>query len=168
MNWLTNLLMIFQVITALGVIVLVLLQHGKGADMGAAFGGGASGSLFGATGSANFLSRTTAVLAALFFVTTLALALIGHRSIQAPASVMERAPTAPAETTVPKAPSDIPPAGPGAAPPASGTVPSAPATVPPATGAANPAAPAAAAAPDSGQAAGQAAPKSGAASDIPK
>lgn len=161
MNWLTNLLMIFQVITALGVIVLVLLQHGKGADMGAAFGGGASGSLFGATGSANFLSRTTAVLAALFFVVTLALALIGHRSIQAPASVMERAPTVPAETTVPRAPSDIPPAGPGAAAPASGSV-------PPATGTAAPAAPAAAPAPDSGQAAGQAAPKSGATSDIPK
>jgi len=161
MNWLTNLLMIFQVITALGVIVLVLLQHGKGADMGAAFGGGASGSLFGATGSANFLSRTTAVLAALFFVVTLALALIGHRSIQAPASVMERAPTVPAETTVPKVPSDIPPAGPGAAAPASGSV-------PPATGTAAPAAPATAPAPDSGQAAGQAAPKSGATSDIPK
>ena len=158
MNWLTNLLMIFQVITALGVIVLVLLQHGKGADMGAAFGGGASGSLFGATGSANFLSRTTAVLAALFFVITLALALIGHRSIQAPASVMERAPTAPADTAVPKAPSDIPPAGAGAAAPASGAV-------PPATGSA---APAAVPAPDAGQAAGQAAPKSGAASDIPK
>lgn len=161
MNWLTSLLMTVQVIAAFGVIVLVLLQHGKGADMGAAFGGGASGSLFGATGSANFLSRTTAVLAALFFVTTLALALIGHRSIQAPASVMERAPAAPAETTVPKAPSDIPPAGPGTAAPASGTVPSTPATVPPATGSAAPA-------PDSGQAAGQAAPKSGASSDIPK
>ena len=154
MNWLTNLLMIFQVITALGVIVLVLLQHGKGADMGAAFGGGASGSLFGATGSANFLSRTTAVLAALFFVITLALALIGHRSIQAPASVMERAPTAPAETIVPKGPSDIPPAGPGVPAPASGAI-------PPATGVAAPA-------PDAGQAAGQAAPKSGVASDIPK
>jgi preprotein translocase subunit SecG len=164
MNWLTNLLMIFQVITALGVIVLVLLQHGKGADMGAAFGGGASGSLFGATGSANFLSRTTAVLAALFFVTTLALALIGHRSIQAPASVMERAPTAPVDTTVPKAPSDIPPAGPGAAAPASGAAPAATGTVAPATGTAAPATPT----PDAGQAAGQAAPKSGAASDIPK
>ncbi|MFO1300437.1 MAG: preprotein translocase subunit SecG [Burkholderiaceae bacterium] len=165
MNWLTNLLMIFQVITALGVIVLVLLQHGKGADMGAAFGGGASGSLFGATGSANFLSRTTAVLAALFFVITLALALIGHRSIQAPASVMERAPTAPADAAAPKAPSDIPPAGPGAAAPASGTVPPATGTVPSATGTA---APAAGPAPDAGQATGQAAPKSGAASDIPK
>ena len=57
----------------MGVIVLVLLQHGKGADMGAAFGSGSSGSLFGASGSANFLSRTTGVLAAVFFMTSLGL-----------------------------------------------------------------------------------------------
>jgi preprotein translocase subunit SecG len=57
----------------MGIIGLVLLQHGKGADMGTGFGAGASGSLFGATGSANFLSRSTAVLAAVFFVSTLAL-----------------------------------------------------------------------------------------------
>jgi len=153
MNWLNNLLMIVQVITAFGVIVLVLLQHGKGADMGAAFGGGASGSLFGATGSANFLSRTTGVLAAVFFITTLALAMIGHRSIEAPASVMEGAPAAPADTGAPKAPSDIPSAGAGAPAGATGA-------------AASSAGPAAA--PDAGQAPGQAAPKSGAASDIPK
>jgi preprotein translocase subunit SecG len=60
-------------LSALGIIGLVLLQHGKGADMGTGFGAGASGSLFGATGSANFLSRSTAVLAAVFFVSTLAL-----------------------------------------------------------------------------------------------
>ena len=60
-------------LAALAIIGLVLLQHGKGADMGAAFGGGASGSLFGSTGSANFLSRTTALLATIFFVTSLAL-----------------------------------------------------------------------------------------------
>ncbi|MCL4184867.1 MAG: preprotein translocase subunit SecG [Burkholderiaceae bacterium] len=107
MSWLTNLLMIVQVIAALAVIVLVLLQHGKGADMGAAFGGGASGSLFGATGSANFLSRTTGVLAALFFIVTLGLAMIGQRPSEAPASVMETAPAAPA----PARPSDVPPAG---------------------------------------------------------
>lgn len=59
--------------SAAGVIVLVLLQHGKGADMGAAFGSGSSGSLFGASGSANFLSRTTGVLAAVFFMTSLGL-----------------------------------------------------------------------------------------------
>lgn len=143
MSWLTNLLMIAQVITALGVIILVLLQHGKGADMGAAFGGGASGSLFGATGSANFLSRTTAVLAALFFVTTLALALLANRPQQAPASVME---TAPAGTTAPKPPSDIPPATSGSAAPAGGSA---------ASGAAVPDA-------------GQAAPKNGVPRDIPK
>ncbi|PCH55421.1 MAG: preprotein translocase subunit SecG, partial [Burkholderiaceae bacterium] len=73
-----TLLVIVQVLSALGVIGLVLLQHGKGADVGAAFGSGASGSLFGATGSANFLSRTTAVLAALFFCCTLGLTLLGN------------------------------------------------------------------------------------------
>ena len=66
-------IIVLHVLAALAVIGLVLLQHGKGADMGAAFGGGASGSLFGATGSANFLSRTTALLAAVFFVTSLGL-----------------------------------------------------------------------------------------------
>lgn len=64
---------ILHVVSAVGVIVLVLLQHGKGADMGAAFGSGSSGSLFGASGSANFLSRTTGVLAAVFFITSLGL-----------------------------------------------------------------------------------------------
>jgi len=66
MSWLNNMLMIVQVLSALGVIVLVLMQHGKGADMGAAFGSGSSGSLFGASGSANFLSRTTGALATVF------------------------------------------------------------------------------------------------------
>ena len=65
-------------LAALGMIGLILVQHGKGADMGAAFGSGSSGSLFGASGSANFLSRTTAVLAAVFFVCTLALAYFGN------------------------------------------------------------------------------------------
>jgi len=65
--------LVVHVLAALAIIGLVLLQHGKGADMGAAFGGGASGSLFGATGSANFLSRITAVLATIFFVTSLTL-----------------------------------------------------------------------------------------------
>ena len=72
---------IIHVVTAIAVIVLVLLQHGKGADMGAAFGSGASGSLFGASGSANFLSRTTGVLAAVFFVTSLGLTYFsGHKT----------------------------------------------------------------------------------------
>src|SRR5687767_2655758 len=73
MNVLLTLLLAAQMLTALGMIGLILLQHGKGADMGAAFGSGASGSLFGATGSANFLSRATAVLAAVFFLTSLGL-----------------------------------------------------------------------------------------------
>ena len=67
-----------QMLSALAMIGLILIQHGKGADMGAAFGSGGSGSLFGASGSANFLSRTTAVLAAVFFVCTLALAYFGN------------------------------------------------------------------------------------------
>ena len=75
----TNVLIVAHVITALAIIGLVLLQHGKGADMGSGFGGGASSSLFGATGSANFLSRTTAVLATLFFVLSLALAYVATK-----------------------------------------------------------------------------------------
>src|SRR3954466_11035944 len=69
-----NVAIVVHVLIAMAIIGLVLLQHGKGADMGSGFGGRASGSLFGATGSANFLSRTTAVLAALFFILSLALA----------------------------------------------------------------------------------------------
>src|SRR5437870_12740916 len=72
--------LILHVLAAVGIIGLVLLQHGKGADVGAAFGSGSSGSLFGASGSANFLSRTTAVLAAIFFLTTFLLAyFVTHR-----------------------------------------------------------------------------------------
>ena len=70
----TNVLIVLHVLVALAIIGLVLMQHGKGADMGSGFGGGASGSLFGASGSANFLSRSTAVLAAIFFLLSLALA----------------------------------------------------------------------------------------------
>jgi preprotein translocase subunit SecG len=68
-----TLILVIHVLAALSIIGLVLLQHGKGADVGAAFGSGASGSLFGATGSANFLSRATAVLAAVFFLTSMGL-----------------------------------------------------------------------------------------------
>jgi preprotein translocase subunit SecG len=74
MNVLLNLVVGVQILAALVMIGLVLIQHGKGADMGASFGSGASGSLFGATGSANFMSRSTAVCAAIFFACTLALA----------------------------------------------------------------------------------------------
>jgi len=79
-----------HILIGLVVIGLVLLQHGKGADMGAAFGGGSSGSLFGATGSANFLSRTTAVLATIFFITSLTLAyLAGKQPATVGGSVMD-------------------------------------------------------------------------------
>jgi preprotein translocase subunit SecG len=74
-----NFLIVVHVLVALAIIGLVLLQHGKGADMGSGFGGGASGSLFGATGSANFLSRATAVLATIFFLLSLALAYVATK-----------------------------------------------------------------------------------------
>ena len=80
-----------HVLSALGIIGLVLIQHGKGADMGAAFGSGASGSLFGATGSANFLSRTTAILALVFFLTSLSLAYVASNRPKTSGSVMEDA-----------------------------------------------------------------------------
>src|SRR3989304_4146463 len=86
--WLT-LILIVHVITALGIIGLVLLQHGKGADVGAAFGGGASGSLFGATGAANFLSRATAILAVVFFMTSLGLAYLATHRAPAEGGVMD-------------------------------------------------------------------------------
>jgi preprotein translocase subunit SecG len=85
-----TLVWVVHIIVAVTVIALVLLQHGKGADMGAAFGSGSSGSLFGATGSANFLSRSTAVLATLFFLTSLGLAYFALQQHK-PASVLDRA-----------------------------------------------------------------------------
>ena len=86
--WLT-LVLVVHVMAAIGVIGLVLLQHGKGADVGAAFGSGASGSLFGATGSANFLSRTTAILAAVFFLSSLGLAYLANVKPRTGGSVMD-------------------------------------------------------------------------------
>jgi preprotein translocase subunit SecG len=86
-----TLILVVQMLSALAMIGLILVQHGKGADMGAAFGSGTSGSLFGATGGANFLSRTTAVLAAVFFVSTLTLAYMGNTRSQATGSVLEGA-----------------------------------------------------------------------------
>lgn len=88
--WFTVILVV-DVIVALCIIGLVLLQHGKGADVGAAFGSGASGSLFGASGSANFLSRTTAVLAVVFFLTTFTLAYLVTHKPRAGAGVMDTA-----------------------------------------------------------------------------
>ncbi|HEY0886611.1 MAG TPA: preprotein translocase subunit SecG, partial [Ramlibacter sp.] len=93
MNYLLTALLAVQMLTALAMIGLILIQHGKGADMGAAFGSGSSGSLFGASGSANFLSRTTAVLAAVFFAATLLLAYFGNLRAPEGGSVLERAAT---------------------------------------------------------------------------
>ena len=90
MSFWTNLLIVSHVLVALAIIGLVLLQHGKGADMGSGFGGGASGSLFGATGSANFLSRTTAILATIFFILSLALAYVAtKRPVETGGGVMD-------------------------------------------------------------------------------
>lgn len=91
MNLILNVVVALQIITALVMIGLVLIQHGKGADMGASFGSGASGSLFGATGSANFMSRSTAVCAAVFFSCTLALAYFSNdRSRPSSGSVLDK------------------------------------------------------------------------------
>jgi preprotein translocase subunit SecG len=92
----TNILIVTHVLVALAIIGLVLLQHGKGADMGSGFGGGASGSLFGATGSANFLSRTTGILATIFFVLSLALAYVATKKPVEPGGVIDAVRTRPA------------------------------------------------------------------------
>ena len=117
-NWFHTIAVVVQVLSALGVILLVLLQHGKGADMGAAFGSGASGSLFGATGSANFLSRSTGVLAGLFLASTLALAFLSNDRPRARESLMQgTVPASPAAdipaTRPPQGPSDVPSVSPG-------------------------------------------------------
>ena len=91
MNVFLTVILAVQMLSALGMIGLILIQHGKGADMGAAFGSGSSGSLFGASGSANFLSRTTAALAGVFFVCTLALAYFGNLRPVDSGSVLDRA-----------------------------------------------------------------------------
>ena len=110
-----TLVFVIHVLTALAIVGLVLLQHGKGADVGAAFGGGASGSIFGATGSANFLSRTTAILAVVFFLTSLGLTYFSTRKTEHKGVMV--APTAPAQSgpgqiPVPGAPADKGPAAP--------------------------------------------------------
>lgn len=127
MQVLMNVVLVVQIVTALAMIGLVLIQHGKGADMGASFGSGSSGSLFGATGSANFLSRSTAVCAAIFFCCTLALAYNANARSGASTgtSILDRAGTAPAAAS---APASSGPAGaviPGAAPAASAPAPAA-------------------------------------------
>ena len=119
MNVILTLVLAVQILTALAMIGLILIQHGKGADMGAAFGSGTSGSLFGASGSANFLSRTTAVLATVFFVCTLALAYFGSYRAPESGSVLDRAAVpAPAPASGPAAqiPGTSPAPGGSAAP----------------------------------------------------
>ena len=122
MNTLLTVVLAIQMLTALGMIGLILVQHGKGADMGAAFGSGGSGSLFGASGSANFLSRTTAVLAAVFFAATLMLAYFGNARTQTGTSVLEgaaiTAPVAPGAGQIPGTAVPAPTSGAVAVPPA--------------------------------------------------
>jgi preprotein translocase subunit SecG len=105
------LVLVFHVLAALGIIGLVLLQHGKGADVGAAFGSGASGSIFGASGSANFLSRATAILALVFFITSLGLTYFSSRKSDT-RGVMSDHPV-----TTQKVPGQIPGQTPGQAAP---------------------------------------------------
>ncbi|WP_430421231.1 preprotein translocase subunit SecG [Methylibium petroleiphilum] len=117
MQMLLTVMVVVQMLSALVMIGLVLIQHGKGADMGASFGSGASGSLFGASGSANFLSRSTGVCAAIFFACTLALAYFGNlrASTGGGESILERA--VPASSAASAAPaSQIPGAASAAAP----------------------------------------------------
>jgi preprotein translocase subunit SecG len=120
MNLLQSAVLVAHVLAALAVCGFVLLQHGKGADMGAAFGGGSSGSLFGAAGSANFLSRTTAILATVFFLTSITLTWFGSQHGAVPQGVMEKGVM---ERTLPPKPSDVPAPATGAQPqaPAPGT-----------------------------------------------
>jgi preprotein translocase subunit SecG len=149
MNWMLNLVVALQILTALVMIGLVLIQHGKGADMGASFGSGASGSLFGATGSANFLSRSTAVCAGVFFVCTLALAFFSNdRARPSAGSVLDRPALAGPAASAPMTgaaqipgPASAPTAAPGVRAPASTA---APVTSTPASGPAGPASGAAA------------------------
>ena len=99
MSWMFSVVLTIHILVGLAVIGLVLMQHGKGADMGAAFGSGASGSLFGASGSANFLSRTTGILAAIFFVTSLTLAYVASSKPKTTGSLMQE--TVQSETVSP-------------------------------------------------------------------
>jgi preprotein translocase subunit SecG len=116
-----TLILIVHVIAALGVIALVLLQHGKGADAGAAFGGGSAGGVFGSAGAANFLSRTTAILAIIFFLTSLGLTVMAARKTEHRGVMNQPAPvkSAPSDVPVPSTPLGQP-AAPAGAPAADG------------------------------------------------
>jgi len=104
MEWLLTLLTVLQIVSAISVIVLVLLQQGKGADMGAAFGSGASGSVFGASGSANFLSHATAIFATVFFLRTLGLTWVGNKKTTVPGVLSGSTLPAAGEAPAPVAP----------------------------------------------------------------
>jgi len=154
MQWLSPILLAIQVITSLSIIVLVLLQQGKGADMGSSFGSGSAGSLFGASGAANFLSRTTKWAAIIFFASTIGLAYVSHHT---GSSILEKgimqdyqsapAPAAPSGSAVPSVPGgdQAQPQGeaqPAQPPASSSSVPSAPdSSVPAAPESGTPAAP---------------------------
>ncbi|MGA9853894.1 MAG: preprotein translocase subunit SecG [Gammaproteobacteria bacterium] len=104
-----TILEIILVFVAVALVIFILLQQGKGADAGAAFGSGASGTVFGAGGSANFLSRATAILATLFFILALAMAYLSHHNPAAPQSIVERAAQQQAAAALPATP-QAPPA----------------------------------------------------------
>jgi preprotein translocase subunit SecG len=105
-----TILTVFHIFLAVGLVGLILIQHGKGADMGAAFGSGASGTVFGAKGSASFLTRTTALLATLFFVTSMVLAYFAsQRNEQTGIGIMEALDQAPSIQVEEVQQSDIPP-----------------------------------------------------------
>jgi len=159
MQWLSSVLLTIQVVASLAIIVLVLLQQGKGADMGSSFGSGSAGSLFGASGAANFLSRTTRWAAIVFFASTAGLAYLTHRpAVRAPleGGVMQgfEPSTVPGGLEVPQAPGVVPevPVVPSSTPadaavPAAVSIPAVPTPAAPAASAASSAAPEGAATP---------------------
>ena len=104
-----TILIVFHLFLAVGLIGLILIQHGKGADMGAAFGSGASGTVFGAKGSASFLTRMTAGLATLFFITSMAMAYFATQRDEGSDLIKGLQQQAPAATVEKKAETDVPP-----------------------------------------------------------
>lgn len=155
MQWFSSILLTLQVISSILIIVLVLLQQGKGADMGAAFGSGSAGSVFGSAGAANFLSRATKWAAVVFFATTIGLAWVAHHPGGSPieSGIMQgftspaKAPApAPAGAPVPNVGTSVPtvPAAPAASGKPAAVVPAAPAAQGAASVPASPASPAAA------------------------
>ena len=129
MNWLQTIAVVFHVLLGFAIVAFVLLQRGKGADAGAGFGAGASGTVFGARGSASFLSRTTAVLATLFFLTSLGLSYLFSQQ-QQPTSVFDTLPQQQAPATPPSQPGAMMPELPATQAPATGAPTEAPTAAP--------------------------------------